>query len=101
MIGAYGQRPGLAEGFQARGIVLAGSLLERLHGGVKKFVDQPAGERFNHCYLLRAERTQVSLRALKLCLTNLLGLSLQSNDGRSDVDSKLPLLESLDQIGRA
>src|ERR1019366_3551479 len=89
------QRPSIAQGLEARRIVVAGGLLERLHGRMEELVDEAARERFDGCDLFGAQGAKACLDAAQFRLADLFGLALQGDDGRGDVDGALTLVESL------
>ena len=94
-----GQRPGLAERFKARCVVLAGCLFEGLHGRVEELVDKAARERFDRCDLLGREGIEAGVDAAELGLADFLGLALERDDGGRDVDGALTLMEAFDLSG--
>ena len=90
------KRPRFAKCIYPRGVVLAGSLFQGLHGRMKEFVHQAASERFHGRGLFRRQRSKARLDAPQLSLAQLLCLALQRDDGRGHVDRAPPLMKALD-----
>lgn len=88
--------PGFAERVQTRGITLAGSSFNGLHVGMQEFVDHAPGKCFHGGKLLSGERTQAGVNALQFAEADFFRLSLHGNNGWSDVDGALALMEAVD-----
>ena len=66
---------------------------------MEKLVDEAAGERFNGGKLLGGECADAGVDAAQFCLADFLGLALEGDDGRRDVDGALALVKALDLSG--